>query len=98
MGVLFHGDFTFVYDTGPSHGSGDSVAERDVIPWLKARGVRRIDLLVVSHRDLDHSGGLAALRQHFEIERHWGFGGERCVAGRSLRVADSLHAHMNIGN
>lgn len=97
MGVLFHGDFTFVYDTGPSHGSGDSVAERDVIPWLKARGVRRIDLLVVSHRDLDHSGGLAALRQHFEIERHWGFGGERCVAGRSLRVADSLYAQVMMG-
>ena len=97
MGVLFHGDFTLVYDTGPGHGAGDSVAERDVIPWLKARGIRRIDLLVVSHSDLDHSGGWAALRQHFEIARHWGFGGERCVAGRSLRVTDSLYAQVIMG-
>ena len=97
MGVLIHGDFTLVYDTGPAHGSGDSAAERDVIPWLKARGIRRIDLLVVSHSDLDHSGGLTALRQHFEIARHWGFGGERCVAGRSLRVANSLYAQVMMG-
>ena len=97
MGVLFHGDFTLVYDTGPAHGSGASAAEREVIPWLKARGVRRIDLLVVSHSDLDHSGGLTALRQHFEIERHWGFGGERCVAGRSLRVTHSLFARVMMG-
>jgi competence protein ComEC len=97
MGVLFHGDFTLVYDTGPAYGSGASAAEREVIPWLKARGVRRIDLLVVSHSDLDHSGGLTALRQHFEIERHWGFGGERCVAGRSLRVTHSLFARVMMG-
>lgn len=97
MGVLFHGDFTLVYDTGPAHGSGDSAAERDVIPWLKARGIRRIDLLVVSHSDLDHSGGLAALRQHFEIARHWGFGGEGCVADRRLRLADSLYTQVIMG-
>ena len=84
MVLVSNGDFTFVYDTGGVGGSGTSIAERAVIPWLKSRGVNEINLLVVSHGDLDHSGGLRAVREHFDIERHWGFGGEPCVPGRVL--------------
>ena len=57
--VLFSSDdYHLLYDTGGLTGSGLSIAEREVIPWLKSRGISEIDLLVVSHGDLDHSGGL----------------------------------------
>ena len=72
------------YDTGGVNGSGIAIAEREVIPWLKSRGIGEIDLLVISHGDLDHSGGLSAVREHFDIRDHWGFGGEPCVTGREL--------------
>lgn len=49
---------TLVYDTGPSYQSGRSAAELAVLPFLRYRDVRRIDLLMVSHGDQDHSGGL----------------------------------------
>ena len=84
MVLLTVGDYQVLYDTGGVNSSGIAVAEREVIPWLKSRGIGEIDLLVVSHGDLDHSGGLRAVREHFDIKDHWGFGGEPCVTGREL--------------
>ncbi|GFE87919.1 DNA internalization-related competence protein ComEC/Rec2 [Steroidobacter agaridevorans] len=52
---------TLVYDTGPSYQSGRSAAELAVLPFLRYRGVRSIDLLMVSHGDQDHSGGMSDL-------------------------------------
>jgi len=52
---------TLVYDTGPAFQSGRSAAELAVLPFLRYRDVRSIDLLMVSHGDQDHSGGLPAL-------------------------------------
>jgi len=46
-----------LYDTGPVFGSGATVAELAILPLLQRRGVTRLDLLVVSHRDSDHAGG-----------------------------------------
>ncbi|MDY6949026.1 MAG: DNA internalization-related competence protein ComEC/Rec2 [Pseudomonadota bacterium] len=47
-----------VYDTGPAFQSGRSAAELAVLPFLRQHGVRTIDLLMVSHGDDDHSGGM----------------------------------------
>lgn len=47
-----------VYDTGPAFPSGRSVADLAVLPYLRHYGVRDIDVLMVSHGDQDHSGGL----------------------------------------
>ncbi|HEY5758722.1 MAG TPA: DNA internalization-related competence protein ComEC/Rec2 [Steroidobacter sp.] len=52
---------TLVYDTGPAYPSGRSAAELAVLPFLRSRDVRGIDLLMVSHGDQDHSGGLSEL-------------------------------------
>lgn len=50
-----------VYDTGPAYRQGGDAGMRVLVPYLGAAGVRRIDRLVVSHDDLDHSGGLASV-------------------------------------
>jgi competence protein ComEC len=50
-----------VYDTGPSFRSGSDAALLAILPYLAHRGVRAIDLLVVSHDDADHAGGAASL-------------------------------------
>src|SRR5690606_29239781 len=41
--------------------SGRSAAEIALLPYLHHRGVRGIDLLMVSHGDQDHSGGLSTV-------------------------------------
>jgi competence protein ComEC len=50
-----------LYDTGPQYAPGQDAASRVILPYLRARGIRRLDTLVVSHSDLDHVGGALTL-------------------------------------
>ena len=50
-----------VYDTGPQYSRDSDAGQRVLLPLLRARGERRIDLLMLSHRDIDHVGGAASL-------------------------------------
>ena len=52
---------TLVYDTGPAFHSGRDTGELVVLPFLRSIGVRRIDTMMVSHGDLDHTGGMQSL-------------------------------------
>lgn len=52
-----------MYDTGPRFGETTDAGGRIVAPYLRGRGVRALDALVVSHADLDHSGGALSLLQ-----------------------------------
>jgi len=49
------------YDTGPRwNGDADS-GSRIVVPFLRGEGIARLDALVISHADDDHSGGAASV-------------------------------------
>ena len=50
-----------VYDTGPSFRSGSDTGQIVVAPFLRHRGLRGVDTLVVSHDDDDHAGGARSL-------------------------------------
>lgn len=56
-----------LYDTGPQYAPGASGATRVILPYLRGRGVRQLDTLVVSHSDLDHVGGADAVLQTLEV-------------------------------
>src|SRR5688572_16997085 len=56
-----------IYDAGPAFGEGDS-GGRIIVPELRARGMRRIDLLVLTHEDFDHIGGALTLLETVEVE------------------------------
>jgi competence protein ComEC len=45
--------------------------ERNVLPALAALGVRRLDLVVASHADLDHRGGLPAVIRQLPVGALW---------------------------
>ncbi|MET0186170.1 MAG: DNA internalization-related competence protein ComEC/Rec2 [Achromobacter sp.] len=59
---------TTLYDVGPKHRNGTDAGERVLVPYLRARGIRRIDHLVVSHADLDHAGGLRAVLKSVAVD------------------------------
>ncbi len=56
-------DHALLYDAGPRYPSGFDVGEAVVVPVLRASGVRRLDMLVVSHGDNDHAGGAPAVHR-----------------------------------
>ena len=60
-------DELLLYDTGPGYGNGRSAFPYTLEPYLRRRGNPVIDRVVVSHGDLDHSGGVEALRKKFTI-------------------------------
>ncbi len=50
-----------LYDTGPRYSPEADAGSRVIVPYLRWRGIDHIDLLVVSHLDIDHSGGTPAV-------------------------------------
>ena len=53
-----------LYDSGPSIGRHSDAGQRVIVPLLQALGVRP-DMLLLSHRDNDHTGGARAVLQAF---------------------------------
>ncbi|MFY3384247.1 DNA internalization-related competence protein ComEC/Rec2 [Paracidovorax sp. MALMAid1276] len=51
---------TLLYDAGPRFSRESDAGHRVLVPLLRALG-ERLDLLVLSHRDADHTGGAAAV-------------------------------------
>jgi competence protein ComEC len=58
-----------VFDAGPAWQGGGTAARVAVLPYLRARGIRAIDRLVLSHDDRDHAGGAEALRAGVRVAR-----------------------------
>lgn len=52
---------TLLFDTGPAWSAEADSASRIVLPYLRGEGVERLDALIVSHDDRDHTGGLASV-------------------------------------
>ena len=50
-----------LFDAGPRFRNGRSAGELAVVPYLHEVGVRALDLIVVSHADADHAGGVPAV-------------------------------------
>ena len=77
-----------IYDTGlkyKDYNSGEKVIE----PFLNYKGIAAIDGLIISHGDIDHSGGAKYLIDNFPVKRvlssepnRLSFAAEYCYAGQ----------------
>jgi competence protein ComEC len=56
-----------VYDAGPAYPGGFDSGTSVVLPFLRARGYRHLDRLIISHADNDHSGGAAAVYRQLPV-------------------------------
>lgn len=50
-----------LYDAGPKYSEEADSGNRIVIPYLRGAGIGRLDGMLVSHDDLDHTGGAASV-------------------------------------
>ncbi|MCH7563187.1 MAG: DNA internalization-related competence protein ComEC/Rec2 [Gemmatimonadetes bacterium] len=53
-------------DAGPRSPSFDA-GRRIVVPFLRRHGARRLEALILTHPDLDHIGGAAAVLQNLDV-------------------------------
>jgi len=50
-----------VYDAGPRFSDQFDAGTAVVVPFLKSRGIQAIDRVILSHNDIDHTGGFPAI-------------------------------------
>nr|WP_324258768.1 DNA internalization-related competence protein ComEC/Rec2 [Cellvibrio fontiphilus] len=66
--VVQVGSRTLVYDTGPQYTRSFDAGSAIVAPYLQVQGISAIDVLVISHRDMDHAGGVNGLLDKISVE------------------------------
>jgi competence protein ComEC len=59
---------TLLYDAGPNFGSESDSGGRIVMPELRAAGASGIDLMVLTHEDMDHVGGALTVLESTEVQ------------------------------
>ena len=59
---------TWLVDAGPAYPFGDA-GRSVVLPYLRRRGVSRLEWLIVTHPDLDHVGGAVSVVRGLEVSR-----------------------------
>ena len=67
--VVMAGDRALLYDTGGGDPGGSNMATSVVLPYLRSRGIRTLEMLVVSHADEDHSAGMDAIRRALPVRQ-----------------------------
>ena len=77
-----------LFDTGAGFPSGFNLADAVVVPYLRHRGIPRLDAVVLSHGDNDHDGAAEALQRALPLGQVYlgephrtTLAGRRCVAG-----------------
>jgi competence protein ComEC len=60
-----------LFDGARAFPGGVDLGRTAVVPALAALGVKRLDLVIASHADLDHRGGLRAVVERMPCDRLW---------------------------
>ncbi|MFQ5652715.1 MAG: DNA internalization-related competence protein ComEC/Rec2 [bacterium] len=71
--------------------------KRVVAPYLRHHGIEQIDVLILSHGDSDHLGGVPYLLRHFKVKQVWdnGLSKDTRLYQEYLSLVDSLEvAHV----
>ena len=70
------------------------VGKRVIEPYLDFRGIRKLDMVVLTHPDIDHGGGLGYILENFEVGRVLG------ISDRPLhsQTHQRLHTIVNTNN
>ncbi|QJD58496.1 DNA internalization-related competence protein ComEC/Rec2 [Pseudomonas sp. gcc21] len=77
---------TLLYDTGARLSSGFDLGEAVVHPALVSFGLRKLDVMLLSHADNDHAGGALAIQRLMQVDR--------VLSGEHERQAVALNAEQ----
>ena len=93
--------YTVVYDTG-THFSDKFSSGRDIVAkYLLRMGIKHIDVLVISHKDSDHSGGAVTLAEAMPVAKIFASSDlpnltiNKCTSGINWQFADTEFAFLH---
>lgn len=76
-----------VFDTGPKFSQSFDTGAAVVIPFIRQKNIKKLDMLIVSHKDNDHSGGFESIQSNIEINKVMSSydleGSKKCNIGQS---------------
>jgi competence protein ComEC len=52
---------TVLFDTGPDYHGWSDAGRNIVVPYLRGEGISQLDVVIVSHDDVDHAGGTGSV-------------------------------------
>ena len=59
--VIKTANHSFLYDAGPRYSAQSDAGSKIVVPYLRGEGIKKLDGFMVSHNDIDHSGGTTSV-------------------------------------
>jgi len=86
-----------VVDGGGSFDPKFDPGQQVIAPFLWRRGIRRIDLMVLSHPHPDHANGLATLVEQFPVGELWTNGQSTEQPGTVALLAAAARHHVPVG-
>ncbi|SEM60611.1 competence protein ComEC [Syntrophus gentianae] len=72
--VRFPGGKTMLVDGGGVPGDGFDIGRSVVAPFLWHEGIRKVDIVALSHPHADHLGGLPFILENFSVSEVWSNG------------------------
>ncbi len=60
---------TMLYDTGNRYNSESDAGSKVIVPYLRSVGIRKLDALMISHDDSDHSGGADSVLAQMPVKQ-----------------------------
>lgn len=66
--VVQTANHALLYDTGARFSETFNAGDAVVLPFLRQAGIGKLDMLIISHGDNDHIGGLEAVRHRFPVD------------------------------
>ncbi|HSD53396.1 MAG TPA: DNA internalization-related competence protein ComEC/Rec2 [Burkholderiales bacterium] len=64
-------DHALLYDAGPAYSFDADAGNRVVVPVLRGEGLDRLDAVVITHNDADHSGGARSVLRALPAGALW---------------------------
>jgi competence protein ComEC len=86
-----------VVDGGGSFDPGFDPGEQVIAPFLWRRGIRRIDVVILSHPHPDHANGLGFLVENFDVGEVWVGDRETRQPGTVRLMAAAARRHVPLG-
>lgn len=85
--IFIRDDQAFVYDVGAKFSKNFNIGDRVLSPYLASIGVLDVNVLMISHSDNDHSGGLAGFLSSVAV-KHIVAGEPSHIVSQDLNLSD----------